>query len=236
MWAWPAMLFLCLRLAASAPTISDQPEGNSLGEDNPLAAPGPAIFDITPALNDSSAGDVDDDALASLLNDLLSDYDAAENVSSSLSSIDSQSDTQSNGNSTSEDGASLEDRTASEQEPSSEAPTSSSATTAEPTPASEDQASAEETPSSSGNPSSSSSDTQDSSSSSADEYDYYDYPAYADYAAPTAFPFNMFDDLRPRPPVTGDVLPSSCAWAVVQCCDNPDKTVRDAQHVILCGT
>ena len=80
--------------------------------------------------------------------------------------------------------------------------------------------------SSSSFPSSSSSSSSSSPSSSADDYDYYDYSdVYADYTPPTAFPFSMFSDVDPRPPTKGDVLPSSCAWAVVQCCGNPDKMV-----------
>ncbi|KAF0308245.1 hypothetical protein FJT64_020529 [Amphibalanus amphitrite] len=53
------------------------------------------------------------------------------------------------------------------------------------------------------------------------EYDYYE--VYSDFQPPTALPFSMFGDMQPRPPSQGDVLPSSCAWAVVQCCSNPDK-------------
>ena len=63
-----------------------------------------------------------------------------------------------------------------------------------------------------------------------DEYDYYADPnIYGDFAPPTAFPFSMFEDTKPRAPARGDILPSSCVWAVVQCCSNPDKMVSSPE-------
>lgn len=58
------------------------------------------------------------------------------------------------------------------------------------------------------------------------EYDYEDYDDddYEDYFEQhqMSLPFAVFEDLRPRRPSQGAAPLSSCAWAVVQCCDNPD--------------
>lgn len=247
MWTTPVVLGICLGLVTSAPTIADQLGTEDPAEDASLGENSFGDFDSAFDLNDTSASEGDYGSLEDIFSSLLEDYDATQNSTQSLgeeppqnnnaleeilsaTDITSPEDIQpSEGNASS--GATLTPETAATSE---EATTSKAPTTTTQTPASEDNASQTE-PASPGADSPSSSSSSSSSPSAAaseapppasetDQYDYYDYSdTYGDYTPPTAFPFSIFKDTEPRPPTSGDIMPSACAWAVVQCCNNPDK-------------
>ncbi|XP_043210316.1 zonadhesin-like [Amphibalanus amphitrite] len=234
MWITPAALCLCLGLVTSAPTSTDRPEDALLAEFTSLTED----FGDLESMLDLNSTSAEDDIFADLLNSVLDDYDVTSleedmpfvnltaislefNILTSEGSTSSEATASPNGlssgsesaTSTSSDSSSPSLTSTSEHPPSSQAASAPPATTVPPPVTTVPLQTTTVPPPVTAVP----------PPATTEEYEYDYYEVYSDFQPPTALPFSMFGDMQPRPPSQGDVLPSSCAWAVVQCCSNPDK-------------